>query len=33
MTSDLKGKYQLAIETKEKEIDGLKKTLKTSQVN
>uniref|UniRef100_A0A674HWT7 Coiled-coil domain containing 73 n=1 Tax=Terrapene triunguis TaxID=2587831 RepID=A0A674HWT7_9SAUR len=25
------GKYQLAIETKEKEIDGLKKTLKTLQ--
>ncbi|EMP28091.1 Coiled-coil domain-containing protein 73 [Chelonia mydas] len=33
MTSDLKGKYQLAIETKEKEIDGLKKTLKTSQIS
>uniref|UniRef100_A0A8C3FGD7 Uncharacterized protein n=1 Tax=Chrysemys picta bellii TaxID=8478 RepID=A0A8C3FGD7_CHRPI len=33
MTSDLKGKYQLAIETKEKEIDGLKKTLKPLQVN
>ncbi|XP_073206427.1 coiled-coil domain-containing protein 73 [Lepidochelys kempii] len=28
-----KGKYQLAIETKEKEIDGLKKTLKTSQIS
>ncbi|XP_026507018.1 coiled-coil domain-containing protein 73 [Terrapene carolina triunguis] len=28
-----KGKYQLAIETKEKEIDGLKKTLKTLQIS
>ncbi|CAM5121071.1 unnamed protein product [Eretmochelys imbricata] len=28
-----KGKYQLAIEIKEKEIDGLKKTLKTSQIS
>uniref|UniRef100_A0A8B9VGM1 Coiled-coil domain containing 73 n=1 Tax=Anas zonorhyncha TaxID=75864 RepID=A0A8B9VGM1_9AVES len=26
------GKYQLAVETKEKEIDGLKETLKTLQV-
>ncbi|NXY63070.1 CCD73 protein, partial [Callaeas wilsoni] len=28
-----KGKYQLAVETKEKEIDGLKETLKALQVN
>ncbi|KAM7164070.1 coiled-coil domain-containing protein 73 [Macrochelys suwanniensis] len=28
-----KGKYQLAIETKEKEIDGMKKTLKTFQIS
>ncbi|KAG6935306.1 coiled-coil domain containing 73, partial [Chelydra serpentina] len=33
MTFDLKGKYQLAIETKEKEIDGMKKTLKTFQIS
>eukprot|EP00075_Anas_platyrhynchos_P008120 XP_021129854.2 coiled-coil domain-containing protein 73 [Anas platyrhynchos] len=28
-----KGKYQLAVETKEKEIDGLKETLKTLQIS
>nr|XP_006110336.1 coiled-coil domain-containing protein 73-like isoform X2 [Pelodiscus sinensis]XP_014429111.1 coiled-coil domain-containing protein 73-like isoform X2 [Pelodiscus sinensis]XP_014429142.1 coiled-coil domain-containing protein 73-like isoform X2 [Pelodiscus sinensis]XP_025040306.1 coiled-coil domain-containing protein 73-like isoform X2 [Pelodiscus sinensis]XP_025040336.1 coiled-coil domain-containing protein 73-like isoform X2 [Pelodiscus sinensis]XP_025040425.1 coiled-coil domain-containing  len=28
-----KGKFQLAVETKEKEIDGLKKTLKTLQIS
>uniref|UniRef100_A0A8D0HFA6 Coiled-coil domain-containing protein 73 n=1 Tax=Sphenodon punctatus TaxID=8508 RepID=A0A8D0HFA6_SPHPU len=27
------GKYQLAVETREREIDGLKETLKTLQVN
>ncbi|NWU45129.1 CCD73 protein, partial [Hylia prasina] len=28
-----KGKYQLAVETKEKEVDGLKETLKTLQIS
>uniref|UniRef100_A0A8C5JPW4 Coiled-coil domain containing 73 n=1 Tax=Junco hyemalis TaxID=40217 RepID=A0A8C5JPW4_JUNHY len=28
-----KGKYQLAVETKEKEIDGLKETLKALQIS